>query len=84
MLNLSVIVPVYNEEASLFENISLLESTLGKAGRIKSYQIIIVDDGSRDRSFQIAKTLAENNVNINIIGHEKNSGIGKAGNAGLG
>jgi len=54
--DLSIIVPVYNEEEVLHELHKRLTESLGLLG--KSYEIILVDDGSRDKSVQIMMELA--------------------------
>jgi len=50
-LKVSVVVPVFNEEANLPELMRRLMATLDSAG--KPYEVILVDDGSRDRSVEI-------------------------------
>jgi glycosyltransferase involved in cell wall biosynthesis len=47
------------------------------------YEIIIVDDGSTDRTRQIAEELAEEYKNVRVISHEKNLGYGAALRTGL-
>lgn len=72
----SIIVPVYNVEKYLNECIdSILRQTY------KGYEIIIVDDGSTDRSPDICDKYAEENDNIKTI-HQKNGGQSCARNAG--
>jgi len=81
LLSFSIVVPVYNEEAivinSIEQNISVLDSVN------KIYEIIIVNDASRDSS----KLLIENNFSnrscIKIIHHEINSGFGGAVRTGI-
>ena len=53
----SVVVPVYNEEGCLEELISRSLAALEKTG--KRYELILVDDGSRDRSVEIMTRAAE-------------------------
>lgn len=54
---ISVVVPVYNEEATLEELLRRLTSTLEKLGR--TWEIILVDDGSSDRSPVIMEEAAQ-------------------------
>jgi len=57
MLNsLSIVVPVYNAELTLPELISRLEAVLGK--QASSYEVILVNDGSQDKSWKIVCDLA--------------------------
>lgn len=69
-MKLSIIIPVYNEENTLSE---LLDKVL-KVEIDK--EIIIVDDGSHDRTKQILKTIKDDRVRI--VTHTKNLGKGKA------
>ena len=73
----SVIVPVYNAEAFLQE---CLESIL--LSTYKKLEIIVVDDGSTDRSPQICDEYAQTDSRIQVI-HQKNQGLIAARNVGL-
>lgn len=75
--NLSVVVPVYNEE----ENVSLLVERIESALRGKNYEIILVDDGSTDQTRQEVKKL--NNPNVVLIELKKNYGQSLALAAGI-
>ncbi len=75
--NLSVVVPVYNEE----ENVSLLVERIEGALHGKSYEIILVDDGSTDQTRQAIKAL--NNLNVVLIELKKNYGQSLALAAGI-
>ena len=62
MPDLSIIVPVYNEEDSLVElhrQISTVEQEMGKA-----FEVVFVDDGSSDNSWNVVKKLATANDNV--------------------
>ncbi|MGD9678037.1 MAG: glycosyltransferase family 2 protein [Vulcanibacillus sp.] len=74
---ISVIIPAFNEEKYIKRTILAILSW-----SINS-QIIVVDDGSTDRTLQIANNLMEGNENINVISLEKNGGKGNALNKGL-
>jgi cellulose synthase/poly-beta-1,6-N-acetylglucosamine synthase-like glycosyltransferase len=53
---ISVVIPLYNEEGSLEELAQRLETTLkGMVG--DDYEVIFIDDGSRDNSFGIIRTI---------------------------
>ncbi len=70
-LDLSVIMPVYNEEDTLEEIVQRVRK-VGLAS-----EIVIVDDGSRDRTREILSKL-EDLPEVRIILHEKNQGKGAA------
>jgi glycosyltransferase involved in cell wall biosynthesis len=74
-MKISVIVPMYNEEENVANTLSKVEGVLKK---YEDYEIIGVDDGSRDNTFQIAKKITEENPNLIIIRQQVNMGMGKA------
>lgn len=79
--NLSVFFPLYNEEGSV-------EDIVEKAVRILNkekidYEILLVNDGSTDKTGQIADELSKKNSNIKVINHEKNLGYGEALKSGF-
>lgn len=77
-MKLSVIIPVYNAEAYLEKCVkSVMAFPCDK-------EVILVDDGSRDRSGEICDRLAisDEGLGINVI-HQENKGVSAARNAGL-
>jgi glycosyltransferase involved in cell wall biosynthesis len=74
-LALSVIVPAFDEEALLETSIQSLRGALDECGT--KAEIIIVDDGSRDRTGVIADNLARELVSVRVR-HQANQGIGGA------
>jgi len=74
--SLSVFFPVFNEE----ENIkSVVESALELLPSItKCYEIIIVDDGSQDKTSQIADLLSQQHKEVSVVHHFSNYGYGAA------
>lgn len=70
--DLSIVISLLNEEESLRELVSWIETVMNKEGY--RYEIIMVDDGSRDGSWQIIKTLSENNKCIRGISFRRNYG----------
>ena len=78
-LKLSVVVPVYNAERYLERCVgSILHQDIDKA----EYEIILINDGSTDRSYEIAKKLKDNQGNIILISQE-NQGQSVARNRGI-
>lgn len=77
MNTVSIILPVYNGEKTLQ---SAIESVIKQT--YPDYRLIIVDDGSTDRSARIADEYAEKYENIYCL-HKKNGGLASARNAGL-
>lgn len=74
MPSLSVIVPALNEEVSLRPTISGLIDVLNKA-KI-DWEIILVNDGSSDRTASVAEQLMKSSPEIKLINHERPMGIG--------
>ena len=74
---ISVVVPVYKAENFLRMCVdSILQQTL------KDVEIVLVDDGSPDRSGQICDEYATQHQNVMVI-HQENGGINKARYAGV-
>lgn len=74
--SLSIFFPFWNEEKNI-ENV--INSAIPVADRIaKQWEIIIVDDGSKDKTLEKANALAASNPNIRVITHAPNRGYGAA------
>jgi glycosyltransferase involved in cell wall biosynthesis len=80
-LDISVVVPVLNEE----ENLPILHQRLTEAlaGNGYSYEIIIVDDGSTDRSFDIMQELQAQDDRLRVVRFRRNYGQTAAFAAGF-
>lgn len=77
MKKLSIIIPVYNEEKTIEKLLSkVLDVDLGRWDK----EIIVVDDGSSDKTFQV---LSKFNPHFKLIRHKKNRGKGAAIQTGL-
>ena len=75
--NISVIVPVYNVEKYLTQ---CVESILSQDH--SNLEVILIDDGSTDRSGEICDQFAARDSRVQVI-HQKNAGAAAAKNAGL-
>jgi len=69
----TVIVTFFNEERALKELVQELESCIGA---IKSTELVLVDDGSTDKSLQVANSLKGKYGNIKILRNKTNLGRG--------
>ena len=81
MLELSVVIPVYNEE----ENLPLLWPELREVldGLTPAYEVIFVDDGSRDRSAEIVRGFREADLRVRLVRLKENAGETAATDAGF-
>jgi len=75
--NLTIIIPAYNEEESIGEDIDTIIETMEKTEY--KYEIIVVDDGSTDKTSQIVK----NKRGVELIQHSYNKGVGAARKTGI-
>ena len=71
-MDISVIVPLFNEEESLRELESWIKRVMIENDF--SYEIIFIDDGSRDNSWKIIEDISKNNSNIKAIKFKRNYG----------
>jgi len=78
---LSVFLPCHNEEGNVQRVVEALESELPKIST--RYEIVVIDDGSRDRTGEIADRLAAANPNIKVVHHRINRGYGAAVISGI-
>jgi len=69
---LSVVIPVYNEEENLPELLQRLKISLDAIGR--PYEVIFVNDGSRDRSLQILKDASAADAALKVVDFNRNYG----------
>lgn len=80
-MDLSIVVPLYNEQDSvvpLYEAIT--DALRGVAGKA---EIIFVDDGSRDRTFEIAEAIAAEDKRLRVVKFRRNYGQTPAMAAGI-
>src|SRR5258708_3398616 len=74
--SLSVVIPAFNEELLIERTITALEDAI--EGRITDYEIVIVDDGSTDRTAEILDRLGSSRPALKVIRHAHNLFLGSA------
>jgi glycosyltransferase involved in cell wall biosynthesis len=80
-IDLSVIVPLYNEEESI---VPLYDSIVASVGGLAlEYEIVFVDDGSKDSTFAMARELSERDPHLRVIKFRRNYGQTPAMAAGI-
>ncbi len=79
--DISVVIPLYNEEESLPELCQWIRRVMKKHGY--HYEILLIDDGSRDNSWQVVSDLAKNDPYMEGIRFNRNYGKSAALNTGF-
>lgn len=80
-MNLSIVIPLLNEEESLNELYRWIASVMQSSGF--SYELIFIDDGSTDNSWKIIERLSLENTEVKGIRFQKNYGKSQALHAGF-
>lgn len=78
---ISVIVPIFNEEESLPHLYARISESLREIGLV--YEIVLVDDGSSDSSFQMMSDMADKDPSLVIVKFRQNAGQTAAMSAGI-
>lgn len=80
MTMLSIVIPAYNEEkgiVEIMERVLTIRESLKAAG-VDGMELLVVNDGSRDRTAEVADEVARKHEGVRIISHPKNRGYGAA------
>lgn len=80
MTTLSVVIPAYNEEdgiAEIMNRVLAVRDDLAKAN-VSHLELLVVNDGSRDKTAEIANKIAQQENGVRVISHPKNKGYGAA------
>ena len=80
-MDISIVVPLFNEDESLTELAAWIDRVMQANGY--SYEVIMVDDGSNDHSWQVIEDLRSRNDNIRGIKFQRNYGKSAALNEGF-
>ncbi len=81
MINLSVVIPLYNEEESLPELCNWISRVMDSHGF--SYEVLLINDGSTDNSWQVIGKLSKTNSNIKGVKFNRNYGKSAALDTGF-
>jgi glycosyltransferase involved in cell wall biosynthesis len=79
--SISAFFPAYNEEANVAAMVERLAAVLPQVS--DDYEIIVVDDGSADRTAEIATALAAADPRVRLVRHQQNRGYGGALKSGF-
>jgi len=81
-MEISIVIPVLNEQGSMNALYHALTATLDSAN-VQDYEIIFVDDGSRDGTFSVLETLHTQDKRVKVIQFRRNFGKSAALSAGF-
>ncbi|MBI4720246.1 MAG: glycosyltransferase [Chitinivibrionia bacterium] len=79
----TVVIPAFNEEAHLEENVRSLIAVLAEQPGAGAWEIILVNDGSTDGTLAAIEKLAAENEGVRSVSYKKNRGRGYALRAGF-
>ncbi len=79
--SISVFFPCYNEQANVQRTVNRALEVLQNLGT--EFEVIIVDDGSKDETGKIADAIAQQNSNVKVVHHQTNLGYGAALQSGF-
>jgi len=74
-MKISVVIPMYNEEENVIKTLTEVNNVLEN---FNEYEIIIVDDGSTDKTSSLVNRELSSNSNIILLKHPVNMGMGRA------
>jgi glycosyltransferase involved in cell wall biosynthesis len=80
-MNISVVVPLFNEDESLPELCAWIDKVMQKNNY--SYEVLLIDDGSKDKSWEVVEQISAENSNIKGIKFRRNYGKSAALNVGF-
>jgi len=80
-LRLSVVLPAFNEEANITGAVG--EVTAAAERLFTEHEVIVVDDGSRDRTAETVRELARSDPRVRLVCHGRNRGYGEALRSGF-
>lgn len=81
LASLSIFMPAYNEEGNIAA--TLMDATKAAKTVSNDYEIIVVNDGSRDKTAEIVTGLSHLDPHIRLVNHSQNRGYGAAVKTGL-
>lgn len=73
----TAVVPMYNEAPLLGANLAKLRETLEGCDRY-AFDYVLIDDGSTDTTYEIARRFAQRHDNVKVVRHDRNRGLGGA------
>lgn len=81
MPSISVVLPAYNEQENVPRIVAAVLETMQEV--CVDYEIIVVDDGSKDRTAEVTRELAARHPSVRLVKHDVNQGYGAAVHSGF-
>src|SRR6185437_8966061 len=82
-ISLSIFFPTYNEEKNIRESVERTLRVAEESPYISEFEILIINDGSSDRTKKVAEELMKEYREVRLITHDKNQGYGAALKTGI-
>lgn len=79
--DLTVVIPMFNEQGNAARTLREITNVLQQLSI--TWEILVIDDGSTDKTLMLIKDFSKNFSNIRVFSHERNLGIGKALQTGV-
>lgn len=79
--HVSIVIPVYNQERTISKALSRIRTVLDEA--VSEYEVVVVDDGSADNTYEVLKKEAQSHPETKIISYKPNRGKGFAVRTGV-
>jgi glycosyltransferase involved in cell wall biosynthesis len=76
MTSISAVLPAYNEEALIAATATAMATELAR--HVDDYEVIVVNDGSKDRTREVVEGLSAQDPHIRLVNHPVNRGYGAA------
>jgi glycosyltransferase involved in cell wall biosynthesis len=76
--SISIVLPAYNEEAIILDNVRVIAEHMHTLETKYDWEILIINDGSKDKTGELADSLAKENKKIRVYHHFVNKNLGHA------
>src|SRR5215210_3436275 len=80
-LAVTIVLPAYDDEPNIEQAIA--EATAAGERMFREHEIVVVDDGSRDRTAELVREAAERDPRVRLVQHGENRGYGEALRSGF-
>jgi dolichyl-phosphate beta-glucosyltransferase len=81
MIDLSIVIPAYNEESRILPTLESVHTFL--SGHFPKFEIIVVNDGSNDSTSQVVTDFAKHHQSVRLVAYDVNKGKGHAVRVGM-